>query len=212
MDERDLINLAVQGDMEAFNQIVLAYQERVFNLAYRIMGQSQVAEDVTQEAFLNAFLKLHTYRGGSFISWLLRIASNLCYDHIRRDKSRPTVPLDPLNADGEEMEAASWMEDDSPSPAAVAEKNEFWDEIQHLLNRLSPGYRNAVILVDIQEMDYTEAAAAMGVSLGTMKSRLVRGRLKLREMLMGREVSRERVGLLALSNPPTSAKHFSFFT
>jgi RNA polymerase sigma-70 factor, ECF subfamily len=191
MDEKELIQQAVLGDMDAFNQLVLNHQERVFNLAYRILGNSQAAEDVTQEAFLNAFLKLNTYRGGSFKSWLLRIASNLCYDQIRRDKSRPTTPLEPLNDDGDELESVEWLVDTAPSPSSQYERTEFWDEIQQLLNRLTPEYRAAVILVDIQGMDYTEAAQAMGVTLGTMKSRLVRGRLRLREMLKKRDIAVE---------------------
>lgn len=211
MDEKDWIKMAVHGDVEAFNQLVLLYQDRVFNLAYRIMGHFQAAEDITQETFLTAFIKLHTYRGGSFKSWLLRIASNQCYDQFRRDKSRPTIPLEPLNSNGEEVESTHLLVDPAPSPQSVLETSEFWGEIQQFLNRLSPEYRMAVILVDIQEMNYSEAAAAMGISLGTMKSRLVRGRLKLREMMKGREISQERAGYLAPANPPTPAKHFSFF-
>jgi RNA polymerase sigma-70 factor, ECF subfamily len=188
MEEMDLIQLAAGGDLDAFNQLVLQHQGRVYNLAYRILGHSQTAEDVTQDTFLNAFLKLNTYRGGSFKSWLMRIASNLCYDQIRREKSRPTTPLEPNNGDGEELESAQWLVDPSPSPSSQCERAEFWDDIQELLNRLPPEYRTAVVLVDIQEMDYTGAAAAMGVSLGTMKSRLVRGRLKLREMMKKRDI------------------------
>jgi RNA polymerase sigma-70 factor, ECF subfamily len=183
MDEKELITQAVHGDLETFNQLVLAYQDKVFNLAYRIMGQHQAAEDVVQETFLTAFLKLHTYRGGSFKSWLLRIASNLCYDQLRREKSRPTTPLEPVNDEGDAIESNQWMVDPALSPPDRYECVEFWDEIQELLNRLNPEYRTAVVLVDIQEMDYKEAAKAMGVSLGTMKSRLVRGRKKLRDLI-----------------------------
>jgi RNA polymerase sigma-70 factor, ECF subfamily len=211
MDETNWINRAVQGDMDAFNQLVLLYQDRVFNLAYRITGHYQVAEDIAQETFLTAFIKLHTYRGGSFKSWLFRIASNLCYDQFRRDKSRPTTPLEPLNEDGDEMDSSQWMVDPSPSPSSLYERTEFWGEIQQFLNRLAPEYRMAVTLVDIQELGYAEAAAAMGVSLGTMKSRLVRGRVKLREMIRQAASSRTEAVPSLRTRPSVQANRHSVY-
>lgn len=183
MDEMQKIQLAAQGNLDAFNELVLVYQDRLYNQAYRILGDPQAAEDVVQEAFLNAYLKLKTYRGGSFKAWLLRIASNLCYDQLRRDRVRPTVPLEVQDAYGEDIETTDWMVDPGLTPSAAAEKKAFWDSIQHNLSKLNPDYRMAVVLVDIQELDYIEAAQAMGTSIGTLKSRLVRGRLKMRELL-----------------------------
>jgi RNA polymerase sigma-70 factor, ECF subfamily len=194
MEELELIRQANQGSLDAYNQIVLAYQERIFNQAYRILGDTQAAEDAAQEAFLAAYIKLKTYRGGSFKAWLLRITSNLCFDYLRREKVRPTVALEPVDEYGEEIESAAWLVDPGSSPQEAVERSDFWEDLQACLDRLNPEYRLALVLVDIQEMDYIEAAEAMGVSIGTLKSRLVRGRLKMRELLKRRGSSRVYAG------------------
>ena len=102
MDEIALMQFAQQGDLDAFNRLVLAYQEMVYNQAYRVMGEPDAAEDATQEAFISAYRKIHTYRGGSFKAWLLRIVTNACYDELRRRKRRPTTPLEPTDDFDEE--------------------------------------------------------------------------------------------------------------
>jgi RNA polymerase sigma-70 factor, ECF subfamily len=183
VDELGQIQLASQGSLEAFNELVLVHQDRLYNQAYRILGEPGAAEDAVQEAFLTAFLKLSSFRGGSFKAWLLRIVSNLCYDHMRRERVRPTVALEIQDAYGEEIETSEWLEDPGLTPPQASERKDFWDGVQRSLDRLNPEYRLAVVLVDIQELDYAEAAQAMGTSIGTLKSRLVRGRLKMRELL-----------------------------
>lgn len=92
MDEKALIQDALQGDLDAFNRLVLAYQDRVYNQAYRVLGESQAADDATQEAFISAYKNLRSFRGGSFRAWLLRIVTNACYDELRRRKRRPNHP------------------------------------------------------------------------------------------------------------------------
>ena len=99
MDEPALIHDAQHGDLEAFNRLVLAYQDALYNTALRILGDDSQAADATQEAFISAFRSLNSYRGGSFKAWLLRTVTNACYDELRRQKRRPTVPLEPANAD-----------------------------------------------------------------------------------------------------------------
>jgi RNA polymerase sigma-70 factor (ECF subfamily) len=89
MDETALISLAQRGDLEAFNRLVLAYQDSLFNIALRILGDEDLAADATQEAFLHAFQKIASYRSGSFRGWLIRIVTNVCYDELRRQKRRP---------------------------------------------------------------------------------------------------------------------------
>ena len=89
MDETRLIQDAQHGDIDAFNRLVLAYQDMVYNQAYRVMGEPFAADDATQEAFISAYRKIKTYRGGSFKAWLLRIVTNACYDELRRRKRRP---------------------------------------------------------------------------------------------------------------------------
>jgi RNA polymerase sigma-70 factor (ECF subfamily) len=188
MDEAALISAARQGDLEAFNSLVLAYQDMVYSQAYRMMGECEPAEDATQDAFISAFRKLETYRGGSFKAWLLRIVTNLCYDELRRRKRRPTTPLEPLDDDDEEIESPRWLADTGASPEESAERLELVRVLQHCLDNLPPEFRAVVALVDIQGLDYVEAAMAVGIPLGTVKSRLARARLRLRDCL---QVDRE---------------------
>ncbi|MFM8322850.1 MAG: RNA polymerase sigma factor [Chloroflexota bacterium] len=101
MDEAGLIHDAQGGDLDAFNRLVLAYQDLVYTQAYRMMGEPAPAEDAAQDAFIAAYRKLDTYRGGSFKAWLLRIVTNICYDELRRRKRRPTTPLEPTDSDDE---------------------------------------------------------------------------------------------------------------
>jgi RNA polymerase sigma-70 factor (ECF subfamily) len=101
MDEPDLIRAAQHGDLDAFNRLVLAYQDNVFNTALRILGDEDLASDASQEAFISAFRGLNGYRGGSFRAWLLRTVTNACYDELRRRKRRPSIPLEPVNDEDE---------------------------------------------------------------------------------------------------------------
>ncbi len=185
MDEAALIQDACRGDLDAFNRLVLAYQDLVYNQAYRLMGDFDAAEDATQDAFIAAYRKLDTYRGGSFKAWLLRIVTNLCYDELRRRKRRPTTPLEPLDQDDEEVESPRWLSDPAESPEQRAERAELSRALQRCLDGLPAEFRAVVALVDIQGMDYTEAAQVTGNPLGTIKSRLARGRLRLRDCLRG---------------------------
>jgi len=185
MDEAGLIESARSGDLNAFNRLVLAYQDIVYNQAYRMMGEAAAAEDAAQDAFIAAYRNLASYRGGSFKAWLLRIATNMCYDELRRRKRRPTTPLEPLDNEDEEIESPRWIADPSASPEEAAERAELAEALQNCLNGLPAEFRSVVVLVDIQGMDYTEAAQATGKPLGTIKSRLARARLRMRDCLQG---------------------------
>ncbi|KAF0106895.1 MAG: RNA polymerase sigma-70 factor ECF subfamily [Anaerolineaceae bacterium] len=183
MDEPTLIRDAQHGDLDAFNRLVLAYQDALYNTALRILGDEDLAADATQEAFLSAFRALNSYRGGSFKAWLLRTVTNACYDELRRKKRRPTTPLEPGDADGEEVESPRWLADPSASPEEQLEREELEHAIQHCLDALPADFRTVVVLADIQGLDYSEVARAARVPLGTIKSRLARARLRLRECL-----------------------------
>lgn len=183
MDEAALIQAASQGDLEAFNRLVLAYQDILYNQAYRIMGERDSAEDATQDAFISAFRHLPTYRGGSFKAWLLRIITNLCYDELRRRKRRPVSPLEPLDDNQEEVESPSWLSDPGETPEESTERAELAAAIQMCLGNLPIEFREVVVLVDIQEMDYAEAAYVLRKPVGTIKSRLARARLRMRDCL-----------------------------
>lgn len=187
MDEQSLIQEAQRGDLNAFNSLVLHYQNTVFNTAVRILGDDDRAADASQEAFLSAFKSINSFRGGSFKAWLMRTVTNACYDELRRQKRRPTTPLEPETDDGDEMDSPRWLADPSMTPDQQMEADELEHAIQHCLNALPTDFRTAVVLADVQGMDYSEVAQASHVPLGTIKSRLARARLKLRECLRGYE-------------------------
>lgn len=182
MDEQTLIKAAQRGDLNAFNELVLQYQSRVYNVAYRIMGDGDSAADATQEAFISAYRAIGGYRGGSFRSWLMRIVTNACYDELRRRKRRPTSSLEAL-----------YVTDAAPSEALVngAEKPEAYAQRQDLNRALHAGLqtlpveqRTTLVLSDVQGYDYREIAEMTGASLGTVKSRLSRARAKMRDYLL----------------------------
>lgn len=187
MDETALIHSAQNGDLDSFNTLILHYQDSVFNTALRIMGDEDLAQDAAQEAFISAFRSISTFRGGSFKAWLMRMVTNACYDEFRRQKRRPTTPLEPDTADGEEMDSPKWLADPNMTPAERSEADELEHAIQHCLDALPTEFRTVVVLADIQGMDYSEVATASKVPLGTIKSRLARARLRLRECLRGFE-------------------------
>ena len=185
MDEPSLIQSAQRGDLDAFNTLVLHYQDALFNTALRILGDDDLAADAAQDAFLSAFKNLNSYRGGSFKAWLLRTVTNLCYDELRRRKRRPTTPLEPDTDDGDEMDSPHWLADPHLTPAQQAEADELEHAIQHCLGVLPLEFRTVVVLADLQGLDYSEVAATTRTPLGTIKSRLARARLRLRHCLQG---------------------------
>ena len=187
MNEPALIQDAQHGDLDAFNALVLHYQDMIFNVALRILGDDELAADATQEAFISAFRSINSFRGGSFKAWLMRTVTNACYDELRRQKRRPTTPLEPDTNDGEEMDSPRWLADPNMSPEQEAEADELEHAIQHCLGNLPTDFRVVVVMADIQGLDYSEVAAVVRVPLGTIKSRLARARLRLRECLQGFE-------------------------
>lgn len=174
--EAVLIRAARQGDVEAFNALVLTYQTGIYNLAYRLTGDPDAAADAAQETFINAFRNLTQFHDGSFRAWLNRIATNACYDELRRRQRRPTVSLDDPT---HEIRWASTAE----SPESAAQRAELNRAIQNCLSGLPDDQRTVVVLCDVQGFDYQEIAAITGQALGTVKSRLSRARGRLRDCL-----------------------------
>jgi RNA polymerase sigma-70 factor (ECF subfamily) len=187
MDESVLIIEAKRGDLDSFNTLVLHYQDTLYNTARRILGDDDLAADATQEAFISAFRGLNSFRGGSFKAWLMRTVTNASYDELRRRKRRPTIALEPDGEDGDGMDEPRWLADPNLSPEDTAEARELEHAMEHCLEGLPFDYRTVVVMADIEGLDYTEVAAAVRVPLGTVKSRLARARLRLRECLQGFE-------------------------
>jgi len=183
MNEIELIQSAQQGDLDAFNHLVLVYQDIAYNVAFRILADKHNADDAVQNAFISAFHNINKFRGGSIRAWILRIVTNSCYDELRRRKRQPTTPLDPINSDGEEMDSPQWMVDNSPTPEETFESTELERAIQDCLNDLPEDFRAMIVLIDIQGLDYQETSQVLNSPLGTIKSRLARSRKKMRDCL-----------------------------
>ena len=182
-NETQLIFAARNGDAQAFNSLVLFHQDRIYNLAVRILGDSDLAEDITQNTFLTAYLNLPHFRNGSFRSWLYTIATNLCYDVHRRHKRYPVMSLDDKDLAEERLSPISNFSSSSLLPEVEIERHESEQAIQRALDRLELKHRAVIVLVDIQDNDYQEAAQILRIPVGTVKSRLARARARLHQLL-----------------------------
>ena len=181
MDEQALIESARKGDVRAFNQLVPLYQSMAYNLAYRILGDPDAAADATQDAFVSAFKAMRKFRGGSFKAWILRIVTNACYDQLRSKQRKPTESLDALTIDQDHI---SYLRDKSEQPDEYVERQELSRAIQSAIQALPLEQRTIVVLSDVQGLSYQEISEITSLSLGTVKSRLSRGRAKLRNHLV----------------------------
>jgi len=177
-DEQALIRRAARGDLDAFNALILRYQDSAYTLAYRIIGDSHAAADAAQEAFIAAYRRLNSYRGGSFRAWLLRITTNQCYDELRRRQRRPAVSVDDLGDDPPLPDAAD-------TPEEVVQQRELQRAIQDCIAALNPDQRIALVLCDVEGLDYQAIAESVGAQIGTVKSRLSRARAAVRDCLQG---------------------------
>ncbi len=180
-DEQALIRTARRGNLEAFNALVLHYQDSVYTLAYRIMGESHSAADVAQETFILAYRRLDSYRGGNFRSWLLRIATNTAYDELRRRKRRPATSFEELP--GSDTDDGPPLSGDTPNPELVVQQGELQRAIQNCINALGDDQRLVLVLSDVEGLSYQEIADHLDVQLGTVKSRLSRARASVRHCL-----------------------------
>jgi RNA polymerase sigma factor (sigma-70 family) len=169
---------ARNGDLSAFNELVVEHERLVYNLCYRMLGQAQAAEDVAQEAFVSAWRNIASLRGEVFRPWMLRIAANLCRDELRRRGRRPSTSLDFALEAG-----VPDPPDEDPSPDESVLTSELRENLQAALLQLPEDQRTAIVLSDIEGLDYSEIATVMKTSLGTVKSRIARGRMRMRELL-----------------------------
>ena len=183
-NEEKYLTMAVQGSLEAFNSLVTYYQTAVYNTALRIMCDAARADDITQTAFINAWKHIGNFNGNSFKPWILRITINACYDELRRMKRHPEQELVPQSQDSEEEnEDVPWLIDPSESPVEQIERQDRQESIKDCFESLPDVYRAVFLLIDIHEMDYQTVADTLKVPLGTVKSRLLRARLRMRDCL-----------------------------
>ena len=170
----------------SWDQIVEDHSARVYRLAYRLTGNAHDAEDLTQEVFVRVFRSLHTYTPGTFEGWLHRITTNLFLDGARR---KQRIRFDPLSD-----ERAARLTSSSPAPELALADQTFDDDIETALATLPPDFRAAVVLCDVEGLSYEEIAEILDAKLGTVRSRIHRGRSMLRKALAHREpaAGRER--------------------
>ncbi|MGI6413130.1 MAG: RNA polymerase sigma factor [Syntrophomonadaceae bacterium] len=190
VSEEQLVRRSLRGDIQAFEQLVLAYQSKIYSLAYRYMGNEEDAYDMAQECFIKAYRSLGSFKGNSsFKTWLYRVASNVCLDELRRKKRRIVpISIDEPLATREGSEVEKEFEDHSASVDILYEQKEFAEQIQVVLNEMKPEHKTVVVLRDIMEMTYEEIASVLNCSVGTVKSRLSRARSVLRKKLTDREL------------------------
>lgn len=177
----NLIEKAQAGDIASFNALVLQFQDYIFTITYRIMGESDGASDATQDTFITAFRKLDTFRGGNFRAWLARIATNTCYDTLRRNKRRPQDYLEEMT--GTEMYGEAPIPSDEPNPEDEAQRADLNRAIQDCIMNLNDDQRVVLVMSDVEGYAYQEIADSVNTSLGTVKSRLSRARLSVRRCL-----------------------------
>jgi RNA polymerase sigma-70 factor (ECF subfamily) len=182
--EHDKIRAAQGGDLEAFNELVLSYQDSVYRWVYRLVGDPSLAEDLSQVVFITAYQKLNSFRYGSFRSWLFRIAQNESYDELRRRKRHASISLEQTLWDDQDRELIDTLDGNEPAPEEVVEVHEREQFIHRLLQKLPVEHCKVLMLVDMEAMDYQEAAQTLGVPIGTIKSRLARARGRFRQLLM----------------------------
>lgn len=184
-NEETLLTMASKGSLDAFNELVLTYQNIAYYQAYALLRDTALAEDATQDSFIRAFQNITRFRGGSFRAWILKIVTNSAYDMLRRSKRHPTQSLYPEDEYGVELETPVWLTDTTSSVQDSVEQSEFSQDLYQLIDELPTVYRTVLTLVDLHELDYAEVADALQIPIGTVKSRLARARLKMSEKLCG---------------------------
>jgi len=188
IDENLLIKRCRTGDSAAMEQLIIRYQDRIYNVILKMCGNSDDAAELTQEAFVKIIENIDKFRQGSkFYTWAFRIAVNLTLNHCKRSVKLGFKSLDARQQDGGDQSGWTLKDilanDNSTDPAVAAQKKELWNTLIRVIVKLDEDQRTVVVLRDIEGMSYAEIADVLGVELGTVKSRLSRARSNLRELL-----------------------------
>ncbi len=177
------ITEVLKGDQDAFEEIVMLYQNRVYHVCYRMLRNQAEAEDIAQEAFLRAYTNLYKFdQQRKFSTWIFRIATNLCIDRIR--KKKPDYYLDAQVPGTEGLDMYSQLSSDDDLPEVEVEKMETKDRVQYEVSRLPEKYRSVIVLRYFEELPLKEIAEVLDLPLGTVKTRVHRGREALRNQMM----------------------------
>ncbi len=185
MDEKELIRLSKEGDTESFSKLILPYEKKMINYAFRMLNSVSDAEDAAQEAFLRAYRKLHTFQETArFSTWLYTILNRICLDMLRKRKRTGELYQTSFNqTDSEEETYELQIADNAPGPYESYQKRAAQKALYDAIEKLSDEHREVIVLRDIEGLDYEQIAHITGASLGTVKSRLSRARQSLRKIL-----------------------------
>jgi RNA polymerase sigma-70 factor, ECF subfamily len=181
MDQHSLIERSLHGDLDAFNQLIIEYQNLAYSVAYRLLDDADTAADAVQDSFIKAFRALENFRGGSFKSWLMRIVTNTCYDMLRARQRQKTDSLDDLPVENEYVPE---LVDHQESPQQYVERQELSFFITAAIQDLPEDQRVSIVLCDVEGYSYEEISEITGVAIGTVKSRISRARGRVRDYLI----------------------------
>ncbi|MCE7983586.1 MAG: sigma-70 family RNA polymerase sigma factor [Caldilinea sp. CFX5] len=182
-DEQAIITRAMKGETEAFNALVLKYQNMAYSVAYRMLRDEDAAADVVQDSLIKAYRALQGFHGGNFRSWLMRIVANTCYDVLRAQQRHATDSLDDLLT---EQDHTPHLVDHAEGPESHAERMELNQFIEAGIQALPPDQRLVLVLCDVHGYAYDEIAEIANLPMGTVKSRISRARLRLRDYLLNK--------------------------
>ncbi len=182
-EEHEIISKTLSGDVNAFEGLVVEYEKNVYNMALRMLKNTEDAADISQDAFIKAYNSLSSFRGDSkFSVWLYRIVSNLCLDYLRRQNRRPTKSLSVEDNDGESTELE--IPDEEQSPEKLLERKTTCEAVRRGLDELNTEQREILLLREIQGFSYDEIADVLNLESGTVKTRIFRARKKLCDFLI----------------------------
>ena len=179
-----LFDKAKTGDLEAFETLIKSYEKLIYNAAYRMLGNAHDAEDASQEVILKVYRSLSSCNSaGAFKSWLFRIINNTCIDEIRKRKGKSTISIDADYSDVDSHSENPLLKDNN-TPESEFLRADLSKNIQIAIDSLPPDYKGAIVMRDINGLSYDEIADALNINIGTVKSRIARGRKKLRDELV----------------------------
>lgn len=182
-----LIKSALEGDMQSFEELIYQYEKKVYNVALRVFKNPEDAKDISQDVFIKIYKNLDKFDNkSSFSTWLYRITTNTCIDELRKRKGKETVSID-NDIEDDEGKFKREFADNEPTPEEKVISKEGESEIIKSMNTLSDEHRTIIVMRDIQGLSYTEISEIIGVSIGTVKSRISRARLQLKNIILKRE-------------------------
>ncbi|WP_027621308.1 sigma-70 family RNA polymerase sigma factor [Acetivibrio clariflavus] len=186
-NEKDLVERAKSGELEAFEQLIIGCQKKVFNIAFRMVGNYDDANELAQEVFIKAFRSIKNFKGdSSFSTWIYRITANVCLDELRKRKNRTIVSLD-QDIELNDGDVKRQMPDNAPTPDMEAESNEVKSIVNESIQQLPDDYKSMIILRDIQGFSYDEISKIVNCPEGTVKSRINRARQALKKILQAKK-------------------------